>query len=778
GLPTVRSHALADASHDGVVFSRTESLWTALPATTPESMPGIIRQVIAHPEVDLDEALERLAQALGQSPSIEFWTAVLTGLGLGTLDGQAERFMALLERHAVPRSLWFLASMYFDSSTTVPDLEGFEHVAVLQRAVDDFRNLEMPDYRADCLSILPADAVTPHCSSMEEATRFLAALAPIGRGEPISVELEPEFGEVETIELDQLTTLLSAASTLTPTLATQLVEHLGGEERLFDHFTKSTPWIDRPEIVDHEEHGRTVSTQWYRVSEDFQTDPHDTIVAICKSLVALSPRSNAAACRVVTPTGERYPMTEEASFEKCIPRENLPSPIRVAWNVAFRQLLLSRASVQRLTDYAASVANLFHRTERVFHKFSERWSSAKSIHGRDELAQEVNSIIESAQSLSHTTPNTRFSDMTSPLSDGAQDEPTASTISGILGNLLPRIAKLPGGGNERSSAMFAGDLSEQVSKLTDAPIWRTVEVPPRQALEGLRDQLAYVSAILHEMASDASSERVNALVTHAKQARTGNRCRLTALYARRTAEQRFDRILRKLEADLAAKGLVAECKTKPDLEPNSVFWPPAQLCVLLKVSNFEAFLTALVAVFEALDQTFPDGLVFRIAPLMNNQVIGTMGMLRVRDMPMASPDFAADWGPYLDHQLAPNTFTDRYQRCMNAMLSVSSIATCRDMDALHPDEEAVLSKGMDTTSDQMSALAEFIGPSSNDDAQEILAYMFQLSDRVSHELEDARRGDPPTEPICAVVFRHFDGIEDDDTQTFAAANLLASQILI
>ena len=89
-----------------------------------------------------------------------------------------------------------------------------------------------------------------------------------------------------------------------PTLADSLVESLGGERTLFNQFHSQIPWTTPPTIDSDGMHGRTVRSNWHHISERHQLDPHETVCEICETLIALSPRSEAAACDAVDPSGK------------------------------------------------------------------------------------------------------------------------------------------------------------------------------------------------------------------------------------------------------------------------------------------------------------------------------------------------------------------------------------------------------------------------------------------------------------------------------------------
>ena len=82
-----------------------------------------------------------------------------------------------------------------------------------------------------------------------------------------------------------------------------------------------------------------------------------------------------------------------------MPRRNLPGKARVAWNVAFRQILLARAGADSLTEYTQQMSVLVKETEKTFRNFSEKWIKGKSIANADTLAEHVEGIIGRVNAL-------------------------------------------------------------------------------------------------------------------------------------------------------------------------------------------------------------------------------------------------------------------------------------------------------------------------------------------------------------------------------------------
>ena len=170
------------ASHDETVYLSADTLWRSLPATTSETLPRVVQSVLADSGADNEpQLLQKLADMLGNSHDIDQWAAILTGLGLATLERHVASFMSMLEQHGVQRAHWSLASMFADPQLDVPVLSESEQLTSLRNAVFAFREMPKHDLRAACLKQLPEEIEPPRNDSISQTNRLLSCLVPICR---------------------------------------------------------------------------------------------------------------------------------------------------------------------------------------------------------------------------------------------------------------------------------------------------------------------------------------------------------------------------------------------------------------------------------------------------------------------------------------------------------------------------------------------------------------------------------------------------------------------
>ena len=774
GLHMVRSHALVDASHDGTVFRAADTLWNSLPATTGETLPRVVQSMLANAEAhDESESLRKLAGILWKSSDIDQWSAILTGLGLATLDRHVASFLSTLDEHGVEPAHRSLAATFADPALDVPELTGSDQLERLRRAVFAFRASPKHDLRVACMQHFPPGTAPPGCPDISQTNRLLSCLAPICGGDPVRVTLPhaPPAGDQDP-DIRQMARLLSTAYLVDPALADDLVEALGGERALLDLFHAQVPWTTPPTIEADGRHGRTVRSNWHQVADGLQPDSHETICDICETLIALSPRSDAAACNAIDPTGETVAIGDYTPWSKNIPRNNLPPKARVAWNVAFRQLLLARTTADRLTDYTSRMAILVRRTEKVFRSFSEKWIKGKRISNANALASEVNTILEAVNALSYATPGRTPSTMTEPNHAG-EDDALGSVLAGVLGNLVRRLSNLD---TDRAAAAFAGSLHGQAHEHRDSDIWRTTSSPPLDQLSGLSERLYDVSCILHEMAHDGRPEAVKRIVRTAKKAAMGNGVRAAARSCRLRADRRFDSRLRGFENALAARGWKAHCLSRPIGEPDSPYWPAREVAVVVEIEDIDTEWLQNVEELLLLGQRhFDNDWPFRMVPVMNGKILTPLAWLPTSQIPVPDENFARDWAQFVDRPMFSPILLEKFEEAAGACMQISGIVNSRGVQDLHPDEDECLSAAVETFNRSREAIEAAANGPETDHLLLALDYLDRNRERLNDEVDAVKAGRSVEEPVCMTPHRAVAQQASQDVADYLTVRLLLLQ---
>lgn len=776
GLHTLRSKALSDASHDDVVYLRTDSLWRGLQAATGETLPRIIQSVLAETQEETEQAtLKKVAETLAQSDDANVWAAILTGLGLGTLERYVASFMATLEQHGVQRAQWSLASMFADVGIDIPDLPELEQWQSFRDAILAFRTLPKRDLRAACLELLPEESQVPACTDLRQANRFLSCLVPIAGGEPIRMTFVPDFTSHGGQDIRDVAALLSTAYLIGPDVAENLAAAFGGEQTLFSWFSSQTPWVATPIVEPDGSHGRTARANWFLVAEDYQPDPHETVCNICETLIALSPVSDAAASDAVDPSGQPITVGEFSPWSKNIPRKNLPANARVAWNVAFRQILLARAAADSLTDYTAHMTALVRRTEKLFRSFSEKWIKGKSISNTDELAAEINEIIEQVNALAYATQETPAALMTSPAKGAGVDDTLGTLLTGVLGNLVPRMSQITAAAGNKAVATFSGSLAAQTQEQEGSDIWRTTSSPPLKELAALAERLNDVACILHEMAHDDGQAAIQGIVKAARKGTLGKAVRAAARRCRTLADRRFRERLRVLENALKEQGWSAQCWSRPIDESDSVYWPAREIAILVEIADFESDARYIEDGLAIGQQQLGNDWPFRIVPVIGGQVLASLALLPSSHMPLPDQDFAQEWQGHIDRPFLSSETAERFDAAIAACAQMSAIVTCRDLENLHPEEDEVFSKAIESFERNRGLVAAAAERTGSEHCASALDYLDQNWNQVVSEFEAAKAGQPVNEPLCMNAHLALAGQENEQAAELAAARVLLLQ---
>ena len=768
GLHPLRSNALVEASHEGVVFQAVNTLSQSLPATTTETIPSVVHSVLSDAGgEDETKFLQNLAAVLSNSCDIETWTSILTGLGLATLERHVASFMSLLEQHAVQRSHWSTAAVFADPDLELPELSNSDQLAGIRNAISIFRALPKHDLRSSCLEQLTEATKPPQCDSVIQADRLLSCRAPICGGDSIGYFPMYEFPEGD-LDIRHIAKLLSTAYLVDPDLAEGLVLSLGGESALFDLFRSQTPWVTTPEIVPNDIHGRTVRADWFQVAEQYQTDPHETVCGICETLIALSPRSVAAACDAVDPSGQPIAVGDYKPCSKNMPRANIPAKPRVAWNVAFRQILLARTATESLTFYTQHMAPLVHQTEKVFRSYTEQWIKGKRIKNTAAFITDVKGIIDAANALSYAFPEKLPSAMTEPGAAGTNDT-LGALLTSVLGNLIGRLNKEEG---LKAAASFAGSLRDQARRHRKSDIWRTMSSPPLTELKKLSERLGAVSCILHEMAHDSQSVAIKRIVDATRRAGKSGAVRKAARHCRRLADRRFQDTLFGLEMALGNQGWNVQCVVKPDGESDSDYWSPREIAILVEITDFETqYGHYIEETFPLCQQHLGNNWPYRVVPIMENQIQASLAMCLTSYGPMPYTEFGREWSHYLDKPIFSSVLVDGFDKAMSDCFQVSEIIMCRGLDDLHPEEVETLSKIQDSFEINYNIVANVAQRTGTDESAYACCFLEENWRKVINESEATSSNQVVSDPLCLIIHQALAGKESEPALELLAIRL-------
>ncbi len=250
GLHSLRSKALRDASHNDV-YLEDDSLWISILASTVETLPRVILALFREGRREA-EILQKLSKAITASTDNRVWSAVLTGLGLGTLEQYVSQFVENLQRRNVEPMHWYIASVLVDPSFRESSF--VESLLPIRDAISEFLATPGSDLRIRLLDMLPTEKRFPACTNFEQANHLLSSLAPIAGRTPVAAPVTFDFSVAGEPDVQEVAKLLSTASLLGDPIVDLLMDASGGEQALLALFTSQTPWVQETQIQHEEPH--------------------------------------------------------------------------------------------------------------------------------------------------------------------------------------------------------------------------------------------------------------------------------------------------------------------------------------------------------------------------------------------------------------------------------------------------------------------------------------------------------------------------------------------
>ncbi len=762
GLHILRSNALVDACHDQLIYLTEESLWRGLPAVTNETLPRVIQSVLSSvPTGEEQDTLTKLSNVLLGSPDVEVWVAILTGLGLATLERSVISFMSILEQHGVQRAQWNLASMFSDPKIYMPELDAFPEWQKIRESILAFRALPKHDLRQMCLEKIPDGRSIPACQSFHELNKLFSCLSPICGGEPIDIDISTNISDDGETDIHDVSDVLASAYLICPDMASKLVESMGGEETLFRLFAAQTPWVTLPEINPNGEHGRTVRSDIFTISDNVHEDLHQSVSDICETLIAISPESDAAASDAITPSGQQVTVGDYQFYSKNMPRENIPVKARVSWNVSFRQILLARSASHSLTIYTEKMAEQIKKTEKIFRTFSEKWIKGKRIPNIDALNNEINNIIKCVNDITYAAPETPSHDMTQPASNAGKDDSLGALLTGILGNLMGRMHQISGEDHPEASASFSGDLARQASQHAQSHIWRTNLNPPRKELLALAERLTRVSRILRELGHDNSDASIQRIIKFTKNSGPSKAVVDAARRCSLLAQKRLNKKIKSLEINLQEKGWNCKCWIRPIEEADSPYWPSIEIAISVNINDFEQegeYRDVAISVAERqLNGKWP----YRVVPVINGFVIAELAMMKTANITLPDQEFKENWQEHLPLPFISSRILEKFDQALTACIQASAIITCCNLGSLHLDEDRALSDAIGIVTQNQEFISKAAEKSGNDEIVWVSDYLREFWNNVVEEFEAAQAGTKVENPICNSKHQLLKGMADD-----------------
>ena len=160
---------------------------------------------------------------------------------------------------------------------------------------------------------------------------------------------------------------------------------------------------------------------------------------------------------------------------------------------------------------------------------------------------------------------------------------------------------------------------------------------------------------------------------------------------------------------------------------------------------------------------------------MNDQVMAPLALRPSSHMPLPDSDFACNWSNCLDKPIFSSTLVETFDEAVAACVQVSAIIACRDLQDLHPKEEEILSKVLDTFKRNREFVANAADRTETEHFALALDYLDRNWDRVIDEYESVNASRAVVGPLCMTPHLALAGEENEHMAEIAAVRLLLLQ---
>ena len=221
---------------------------------------------------------------------------------------------------------------------------------------------------------------------------------------------------------------------------------------------------------------------------------------------------------------------------------------------------------------------------------------------------------------------------------------------------------------------------------------------------------------------------------------------------------------------------MVRCLSRHIEELDSPYWPAREVAMLVEVDDLadqwlpsrEELLSIAV---QHLDNDWP----FTVVPLMNGLVLSALATVPTSFIPLPDLDFSAKWAGALDRPAFSSNLLECFEEASDASLQISAIINARGVQALHSDEEAVLSDALD----RFKTKRAMIESAANDIETEHFAIALVCLDRnwarLGEEFAVLKSGQTVETPLCMTPHLALAGQGGDDVADILALRLMLLQ---
>lgn len=730
-----------DGSIGGLHQIRSAGLYTALNQQLPRSLetelaetadvlrakdfsivlPQLVR---ALPEADalLLDALAARAPML----AIADLAAIFHGLGLAACDRVAERWIAIVEEQGIELRHAGLAFSFALVGSSL-DLPQF---APLNAVIARFSEVQQRDLRAELLTRIGGlpDEID---ADLEAYHELAASLLPMPTMAPAPAFTASPAGDWSGVPLEQGLAVAATLREFGVELAQRLLALFGGTDHLLFRIHEEIAWVTRASVERNDEGALVVSSNLRFQGEPIHSNANDAVVAHCERLLAAVPAAEIAASSMLGWDGNPAGFQDFPLAVKNIPRDNLPSPVRVAWNRAALRAIQSRtgpetesgranalaAAITELSAMLADAAELYCRGLPADANFAKLLTIRALLNSFIDPPS-GGSATQSARDQGDYSTSDQAFDFVFAVTKLAQD-----LIDGIERPILASVT--------------AAKLHADAEILLSADSWRWIEAPPVEAIQSLAETLHDLDAILGDAHANPDAFRRSRLLADRTSRNRRSRIRF-GRDARERATQGAEHMSAQIQAALAAREMEALVASRPMDEADAPYWPRVDYAVLLPVGHLIDFMLAAEEFTEAVRQ-FPDIHRVTIVPVREGLVVAPLaGVVYSTFLPIV--DFAAKWSRHLPLPLLQETAAAALPEAFNVLLQISAALVNADRD-LNEEELGYAQQLVESVRSRLSLLEQLRDTEFDDDIGAACFLIQEVLERVLRELngDDSER---------------------------------------
>ena len=256
----------------------------------------------------------------------------------------------------------------------------------------------------------------------------------------------------------------------------------------------------------------------------------------------------------------------------------------------------------------------------------------------------------------------------------------------------------------------------------------------------------------------------------------GHAVRGAALFSSGRATRHFRRRVRKLERALSSRGWNVRCLARPLDELDCPYCPAREIAILVHANDLaDEWVPMLDGLLNVANKLLDNDWPFTAVPVMNGQVLTSLAVVPSSHSPLRDEEFARKWASSLDRPALVPALLETFEEAVAASVEVSAIINSRGTNALHPDEDSVLSRSLAKLENKMIEIETAANKAETEHFALALDYLNQTLSRLAEEVKTIESGQTVANPLCMTPYVAIAGQGGDDAIEIAVLRLALLQ---